>query len=264
LHPSFLTKHDQQIARKSLENTLSFKNPEEIFQMITSSLLKSFFEGICHTSVSPENLLLNGRWLDCESIALTLDRSPSPLSLELIIPAEIFEKMNRENCDFLTLSQHTHQFSIRTSWIHDFKLIYTFYHQVLTALFETKIIDPMIQLIKDLKAFTLDTVLWSTLLKETCLKENYYLPLSAEPRILPLDIVDSLKSSIADYKIVGMNTSPDLKFVFLKLSNNGVIPKDDFIKRFSKFEALFYPKVHDLNQAFAIGESIKKIRAGYL
>jgi hypothetical protein len=195
---------------------------------------------------------------------LTLDRSPSPLSVELIIPADVFGKMNPEHCDFLTLTQHTHQFSIRTSWIHDFKLIYTFYHQVLTALFQTKIIDPVIQLLHDVKAFNLDTDLWSNLLKETSLKENYYLPLSVEPKILSTDLIESMKASIPDYKIVGMNTSPDLKFVYLKLSNNGVKTKDDFLKRFSKFEALFFPKSHDLKEAFSIGESIKKIQAGYI
>jgi len=261
LHPAYLSRHDQKVAKFSLENYFKTNDAQDIFRQITSHLIDSFFKGIFHTSISPENLLLNGRWLDCESIELTLDGSPAPFMIELIFPIEILSKLNSLEIDFDSLIQLADHFFIRTSWIHDLKLAYTFYHQVLSSIFENKINDPISQLNSDLFRLNHDPTFWSYFMKLNSQKETYYLPLASDPVELGKNQIEQMKTMFSHYKIIGINSSLDQKQVYVKLTHAGIKVKDDFFKRYSKLEALFYPKAQNLSEAFLLGDTINKLGA---
>lgn len=122
LNPLYLTKNEVQVARAHLESVFPGKSPVEMMQIIFEHYLHAFRHGVKYKSVAPDNLCLDGRWIDTESLDIRPDGSShepwfsiKSNSLTSVSP------MKGDSCKNVFSSIKDAQFC--DSWIHQLHLM---------------------------------------------------------------------------------------------------------------------------------------------
>jgi hypothetical protein len=106
VHPDFTPQQDKEVVRQHLCRYFHTQDPELMLQTICEHYTHAVAQGIHFRSISFDNLTVDGRFLDCESIDFTTDHRPVPRFVILIVPNQ---HVNRSLAD-LRLAEALQQF----------------------------------------------------------------------------------------------------------------------------------------------------------
>lgn len=243
LHPAYLTLQDAEIARESLRREHPGCSGKEIYLRVTSVLVEAFLQGIFNASLSPENLLLNGRWIDTESILISsISRYPLWIQLQS--------------------SRMTDETKVIGSWIHDLKVAITLYKNVFEALYTLKLPDAFEVLAKVLTGNVPELGTWLEIAQLPSERENLYLPLTESPKQVPEKLRVSLQKICESFQEISLYYQPKDHAPIVTYSENGLDPRKQMMKNLQKFEFFFFPRKRSLADCFELGEQIRKARLG--
>jgi hypothetical protein len=79
----FISAKEREFFKKHLAGRFGSLTGDEIFQRVIDHYFHAFSCGIAHKSIARENLTLDGRFIDCESIEITKDSSSFPKYFEV-------------------------------------------------------------------------------------------------------------------------------------------------------------------------------------
>lgn len=107
VHPDFCSLNEKKLVKDYLFKNFKTQNLQEILTKIIEHYIHSFSVGIYYRSPSFDNLLVDGRFIDCESIDFTLDKRPVPRFVMVAVKG----RLDDETIKDLNFSDATHFFS---------------------------------------------------------------------------------------------------------------------------------------------------------
>ncbi len=81
--PSFISESEKNILLSSLFERFKTKNLESILNQVIEHYVHAFSCGVVHRSISQENLTLDGRFIDTDSVEFSEEIGPCPLYIKL-------------------------------------------------------------------------------------------------------------------------------------------------------------------------------------
>ena len=119
LYPGCTLPEDRKVAREFLEQRFPGDSSREVLKKILNHYTVSFKNGVQYRSISYDNLLLDGVFIDSESVDFTIDKSQAPQFIKIFIPKHI--EVKKEN---LAWYMNQHECFLYSSWLHDLRLMY--------------------------------------------------------------------------------------------------------------------------------------------
>lgn len=117
LFPNTLNDGEKVVVRMHLEDFFKSTDPHKMLDAIMDNYLHGYSIGIRYEALSPDNLLIDGRWIDTESVNLNIDKSPHDTWLQFSVPGEegsLYVEKFRSLQDY-----HTDTTLVfKDSWIH--------------------------------------------------------------------------------------------------------------------------------------------------
>lgn len=220
--------------------------PEGILEIIVKNYVDAFLYGIRHKSINRENLLIDGRFIDTESVVFTPKRTPYPYFSTIYIPKQYSESLiGKPLKEVLGIGD---PFLLSTSFLHDLRLAYILTLKSYEVIYGRKI-KYKENLVESL--FPEDISPWNELLKYQSSFE--YFEETKEIDRSKLYTWDSrLDSSFRDMIITSeMKYSDGRREVTFESDNqNGnMTPYQYTMRSLSLLEKIVHPKEHNLNIA---------------
>ena len=143
--PSQLNFHEMDIIKKHLSYRFNASSPDQIFSTIIENYIHAFSVGVLHRSPSLDNLLVDGRWIDAESLDFTSTKEAYPAFIQLFLP----DQNNNDKAELifndgdfiLDLVNTGLDFQFFGSWVHQLKYACVAHYKFLEELYEIKLSD---------------------------------------------------------------------------------------------------------------------------
>lgn len=116
LYPNTLSESEKVIVKNHLHQFFGTDDPIMMIKTIMDNYIHGFSVGISYEAVSPDNLLIDGRWIDTESVNLKLDRSSHDTWLQITIAGT--EDLQVEKYRSLDQILSGNELVFKDSWIH--------------------------------------------------------------------------------------------------------------------------------------------------
>lgn len=115
---SFLTDTDIRVVKKFLNGSFPELKPQQIFEKILDHYIHAYSVGVIHRSPNRENLLIDGRWIDTESIDFNLDSSALYSFVKIVVLCSDENLPNNFGKSFSEVVKGEEQILFYDSWIH--------------------------------------------------------------------------------------------------------------------------------------------------
>lgn len=115
--PDQMTNEEKLEIRKHLAQMFPGLSLSEIQKNIAIHYTNAFHKGVLHRSPTLDNLLVDGRWIDSESLDFTLNGSQYPFFLQVFYPDDKKEIRFQKN-EYLTDISIKHTGLLYGSWVH--------------------------------------------------------------------------------------------------------------------------------------------------
>lgn len=156
--------------RKHLDKVFNGAHINKIFELIVDNYVHAFSVGVLHRTPTVENISIDGRWIDTESIDFKIQKRPHNKYLNIFVPGEKID--NIKNLDELFKSKREARFM--GSWVHDLKIPCLITYKVFKNIFEDEFSIDFNEVFNNtLKKYSLDDKIWEKVLKKySCIKER--------------------------------------------------------------------------------------------
>ena len=115
---SFLTDTDIKVVKSFLTKSFPGLRPQEMLEKILDHYIHAYSVGVIHRSPNKENLLIDGRWIDTESIDFKMDSSALYPFLKIVVPCSDEELPNNFGKTFAQVTSGEENILFYDSWIH--------------------------------------------------------------------------------------------------------------------------------------------------
>ena len=115
---SFLTDTDIKVVKTFLTKSFPGLAPQEMLEKILDHYIHAYSVGVVHRSPNKENLLIDGRWIDTESIDFKMDSSALYPFVKIVVPCSDEDLPNNFGKTFAEVAQGEQGILFYDSWIH--------------------------------------------------------------------------------------------------------------------------------------------------
>ena len=251
----FLNIQDRKILKDHLNEKFSTQNPVEILNVISDHYINAALNGINHKSLNSENISIDGRFVDTESI----DFLPSGKGCIFNISLELDCSYELETGIRLTdIISKDSEVKLSASWLHNIRYATELTRQCFEIIYEKKIEFDFDHFFKNFTSSLLNHHDWATFLKYESNFES--IERTGEIENAPFLLQKNHLDIIGDFKLAGIlnlpNGKKELNFI------RGDIEESDFsytINSLKKIEAFIPPIGGDSLTSFENWNKIQKI-----
>lgn len=118
IDPSFLTDTDIRVVKSFLTDSFPGLGPQQMLDKIIDHYIHAYSVGVVHRSPNSENLLIDGRWIDTESIDFKTDSSALYPFIKIVIPCSDKDIPNNFGKTFLEVTSGEEGILFYDSWVH--------------------------------------------------------------------------------------------------------------------------------------------------
>lgn len=262
LEESFITKNEISTVQEFLEKRFPGLRPQEILASIFRNYLNAFLRGVIHRSPNKDNLLIDGRWIDSESLDCTLGDRPMYPFFRVFVKDKIsfgegFQKQLKE----LQL-KNVHFYD---SWVHHLRLMCeltydtykTLYGDVFggfASLYEKALTSSFLQK---------DVDFWKPSLSFLSQNEMTF-SRSQETELSLISDYHRYEEALGDFRCISLHYDSVLKGTVLNFASADEDIHFTMNKVIKKLEASFWPSELTLPEAMKNAETISQAVKGLI
>lgn len=255
IHPQYTTEKEKECFREHLKLRYPGATPQEMFSTIVDHYIGSYKNGIRYKSIALDNLLLDGRWIDTESIDINFEGPHDAWVSFKLHESSAAIKVSRG--ESILAQQRNYEFT--DSWIHQlhimaratrdaFKIVWPQEEFELEAEFRSKL---------EFYFSGIDLKLWFTLLQsyDSELNMIFGFPYRAK-QIASQSLLD-----IGHLKLRGHFFNDTLQFHKLTFGEHETDPLETMIPLARKWEKVFWPQDVTFQGAHRLAQQIETMVA---
>jgi hypothetical protein len=257
LHPCLLSEEDKIKAQNFIKNKFN-SPPSEILKIIFNNYINAFKKGIVHKSISYDNLLIDGRFIDTESIDFTKKPECAPQYIKLFIKGTPLDNIRGQLYKLKDL-QTEKDIYFFSSWAHDLRLICLMTQHIYNSIWNedfkfNSVIEDMIN--------TIDAESYRHISNFDSFKENELLPLRKTMSFISKDV----RKNYANYFFVDRFYLPQIDGTVYTFATSQDDIKANKVDLLNKLEVILYPpsKGCDLEEAIKNFKTISQYMQRYL
>lgn len=246
----YITAEERRILRAHLGARFPGQSAAEILACIWRNYYEAFLNGIHHKSFNEENLTLDGRFIDTESIDFTPDsrKATERIFLRLAPRAEDVA----EGLSLSSLVRSGQDVFFVTSWIHNLRYALRLTERAFQSIFEGEVFSAE----KVLRETDLGSR-WTKLLSTSSTQE---VAADLDPPESSFLLSRDVLENFSDYVCEGSSRYPDtsLELSFVPRGHDGA-DNEFIVSCLKKAEVFLYPRPGDLQASFRNWETLKCI-----
>ncbi len=247
LHPCLLSEEDKIKAQNFIKNKFN-SPPSEILKTLFHHYINAFKKGIVHKSISYDNLLIDGRFIDTESIDFTKKPECAPQYIKLFIKGLPLDNIRGQLFKLMDL-ETDRDINFFSSWAHDLRLICLMTQHVYNSIWNEDF--KMNSFIEDMIR-GIDSESFRPISHFDSYKESELLPLKKKMSLISKDV----QEHYADYFFVDHFYLPEIDGTVYTFSTSQDDIKANKVDLLNKLEVILYPT----SKGFDVDEAIKNFK----
>lgn len=257
LNPMFLSLEEKEKIKVFLYDHFKSTDPSVMLFKIVDHYIHSYRSGIKYKSISPDNLLIDGRWIDTESIDLNLDGSAHDEWISLKTTDHLQDDQFEREMPFKNFYDKQNNLLFCDSWIHQLFLMCQQTSKVYENLWPNHKFNFDFVFEERMKFYFTDSDLpyWFSLLHSY---ESELSELFGSPR-LKINKFEYHTSNLDQYKLRGYFENTLLNFKKFTFGQKSTDPFEQMIPVINKWEKIFWPIELTEEAALELGKQIQKL-----
>jgi hypothetical protein len=254
LFPHTLNENEKETVRKHLENFFIEKSPIQMIESIIDNYVHAYSVGVRYEGISPDNLLIDGRWIDTESVNILPEKQSHDTWIQVGIPGNEGELSIEKFKEFASFLSKDGIF-FRDSWIHRLFLMSEATYEVYKGLWGDLNFDLISFFQKTIKKYfpKLDHRAWFLVLeaKDSYYKYRFSFPCKTQ-HLKPQALTAFREFGLNGYYYDDLDKNHYLTF--------GIDPENShekMMRMVKKWDKVYYPFETGIDSAINLGREIR-------